>query len=341
MPTRSRAAKWLAVPTLVLLGACVDRNPLAPEAPIDASAALVECRVSVAQASMSCAPLAPPSTSSGARADRVVGGQEVYVKLASAGTGWDPESEILRSSVTLQNLLRQSMGTVDGTTVAGVKVFFHTGPTVTAGTGTVTVANPDGTGTFLGGTQEFFLYGEILSPYQVSSAKLWQFHVPSTVQSFVFTVYVSAPLVDESGTLLDRVWNGGVDGDWQNAANWQGGVAPDSQAVVAIPGSTLVAGPNQPGLSADARVLHLRVGAGSTLGLNSFTLEARGNVDAVGAVGGGTLKMSGADALLGGSVAALEVAGSTSLQGATKAAGAVTVTGSLTTNGNALTISIP
>ena len=54
--------------------------------------------------------------------------------------------------------IAQPMGTPDGSTVTGLKVFFHDGPTVTGGTGAVSVSNADGTGTFSGSGQSYFEY---------------------------------------------------------------------------------------------------------------------------------------------------------------------------------------
>jgi hypothetical protein len=95
-------------------------------------------------------------------------------------------------------------------------------------------------------------------------------------------------------------------------------------------------------LNADGVLSNLRVGYGSTLKLNGHTLVAWGNVDAVGTVSGGTLWMRGTGTLLGGSVASVQVSGSSSLQRATVASGAVAVTGgALAVKDKALSIQIP
>jgi hypothetical protein len=88
------------------------------------------------------------------------------------------------------------LGSSDGTTVDGVRVFFHSGPIVTAGTGTVTVRDPDGTGTFTGSNQPYYEYMEMLVKDETSGARTWEWNVPSTVETFVFEVYVEAEATD-------------------------------------------------------------------------------------------------------------------------------------------------
>ena len=133
-----------------------------------------------------------PNTST----DLIFGGQGMYVQLRSSNVSYNASTQIFRADVTVQNLTALNLGTPDGSTVTGVKVFFYSGPTVTSGSGTVTVANPDGTGTFTGTNQPYFLYNEILPTGQVSSGKTWQWSVPSTVGFFTFQVLVDAAVQD-------------------------------------------------------------------------------------------------------------------------------------------------
>lgn len=335
-----RAWPVLALP---LLAACVDRSPTLPAAPPELPAGAVgmlQCTVNVPQQQMSCASVSPAS---GVRAVKTLGGQEKYVKLSSSGTAYDAGTQIFSSNVTVQNLLKQSIGTTDGTTVTGVYVFFAAGPTVTSGGGgSVTVNNPDTIGTFNGTGQRAFRYMEILKTYQISAAKSWQFQISGAVSTFSFTVYVQTAVVDESTSLLDEVWAGGTSTSWQTGSNWNSGIAPDSANTVSVPADSLLAsGHNLPVLTASARLTNLRVGYASTLGLAGFTLTAYGNVDAVGTVSGGTVKVAGTGAYLGGNLPAMQVTGSAQLQRSTKATGAVSVTGSLSVKDQALNISIP
>jgi hypothetical protein len=330
--------RWCAL-ALPLLTACADRSPplpVAPPPPPVAGAAMLLCTVSVAERRMSCAE-APPA--GGVRAAKLLGGQEKYVKLASYGTAYDAGTEILSSNVTVQNLLRQSVGTTDGSTVTGVDVFFAS-LNVTSGTGSVGVVTPD-TGTFTASNQPYYHYPEILSPYQISAAKSWLFQVTGSVSTFNFIVYLSVPMVDESAALLDRVWDGDSSADWLAGANWQGGAAPDSASTVAIPADSLLASHVQPVLTANTFLTNLRVGYASSLGLAGYTVTAYGNVDAVGTVSGGTVKVAGSSVVIGGNLSAVQVTGSAQLQRSTRTSGAVSVTGSLNVKDQALSISIP
>jgi hypothetical protein len=190
------------VPAVLMLAACADRSPVGGGAdPVVAGprpTVELACRVSVAARTVQCA---PPAPSTGGARGLIVGGQNQFVKLTSTGVAYDSTTAILRADVTVKNLMPQPLGTYDGTTAApeGVRVFFHSGPIVTSGTGTVAVANPDGTDLFTAGNQEYFQYDGILHTEQTSAAKEWLFSVPSTVAFFEFTVLVSAPTPNGSG----------------------------------------------------------------------------------------------------------------------------------------------
>src|SRR5438132_10113897 len=124
--------------------------------------------------------------------DLILGGQGMYVQLRSSNVSYNASTQIFRADVTVQNLTALNLGTPDGSTVTGVKVFFYSGPTVTSGSGTVTVANPDGTGTFTGTNQPYFFYNQTLATGQVSAAKTWQWSVLSTVVTLNCQVLVDA-----------------------------------------------------------------------------------------------------------------------------------------------------
>ena len=181
------------------LAACGDGStPALPEpapvGPIELTR--VTCRARVDQPSVACS--APGALGSDARG-LIVGGQGVYVQLASSNVSYN--AGIFAFDVTVQNLIPQPMGTTDGAapTADGVRVVFHDGPTVTGGTGAIDVANEDGTGTFTASGQPYFEYSGallgadgILSTSETSSAKPWQLSVDPTVTTFTFTLYVAA-----------------------------------------------------------------------------------------------------------------------------------------------------
>lgn len=338
--SRNSISPCLGVVLAALLAACTD-NPMAPPAPPAPGQVLsaLVCTVNVQSEDMSCVAQALGSEAGANLETRVVGGQDLYVKLRSSGTSYDGVS-LFQTNVTVQNLLGSQIGTNDGLTPDSVNVFFASGPTVTGGTGNAEVANEDGTGTFTIAGQEFFYYPGILDPYEISASKNWQFTVDNTVTSFVFTVFVSANVVDSSDPLFDAQWQGDESTDWQAGGNWRSGFVPGSTNAVNIAADSLLAG-SMPVLTANAQAKHLRVGFGTTLGLGGFGLEVGGNLDAPGTISGGTTTLSGAAGLASGAVDALAVTGSYALQGATTATGAVSITGSLNLNGNALTISAP
>ncbi|HEX6037401.1 MAG TPA: hypothetical protein VFZ20_05160, partial [Longimicrobium sp.] len=131
---------------LLTLAACSDRNPASPPdgpAPLPPSAlAAVTCTASVADGTVACGGANGVSVP-GVNA-AVIGGQGVYVRLASSGASYDG-ADTFRVNVTVENLMPQALGTSDGVTPSadGVRVFFASGPTATGGSGPVAVANED------------------------------------------------------------------------------------------------------------------------------------------------------------------------------------------------------
>ncbi|HEX6807101.1 MAG TPA: hypothetical protein VF118_03890 [Gemmatimonadaceae bacterium] len=78
------------------------------------------------------------------------------------------------------NSLQQTVGTLNGTTVTGSKIYV-TSISVTQGTGPVRMLNPDGTGCLTAPNQAYFTYEQIVAPDSNSNAKLWNVSVPNTV----------------------------------------------------------------------------------------------------------------------------------------------------------------
>ena len=189
----------------LLAAACAE--PGAPTAPTTLFRTdLITCAAAVRAGTLTCAAAHPGATphvqrASGMSLDLVVGGQGALVRLASSNTSSNSGTQTFQSDVTLENLIAQSMNTADGTTpdAGGIKVFFNSDPSTTGGTGMVTVKNADGTGTFTAASQPFFLYqdGATLASGSTTSAKTWQFTVPTTVTTFEFQVFVTTRLPDE------------------------------------------------------------------------------------------------------------------------------------------------
>lgn len=331
---------------LVLAAACVDGNtPLTPtpEEGLTADVAVMECSVDVHRDPvMVCATIPSASSRLGVATNRIISGQDLYVKLANYGNTYDPDADVYSMSVTIQNLLAAPLGTSDGVTVDGIKVYFVDDPIPSGGgPGEVTVLNPSGVQFFTGPNQPYFLYPQILQPFEISDPLTWQFSTETG--NFTFRVAVSAPQANESLPLLDAVWKGLSDTDWNNAANWSNGSVPTSTNTVSVPRSTVVSGPNMPVLTSDAAVAFLHVGLGSTLDMAGYTLTSGGTVDAPGTISNGLVILTGDNSFLRGFLPSVQVTGSASLQGATRTTGPVSVSdGSLTVSGtNALSISIP
>jgi len=185
----------LAIPAMLCaaaLGACSDQQPVAsreplPPPPAQAVAAF-DCTGTTA-GTLSCK---PSGGSAGDASAVLIGGQNLYLKLTSSNVSYNSGTEVFQFDVTVQNLMNEAIGTPDGTVAdpQGIQVFFNSGPTVTGGTGTMSVLNADGTGTFTSGSQPYFAYHQILAKDQVSPAKTWQLGMPTTVTAFSFTLYI-------------------------------------------------------------------------------------------------------------------------------------------------------
>jgi hypothetical protein len=191
----SHAVRRIAIPTLALLvaGACDEEN--VTTGPVHEATTLsvqrIRCEASISAETVLCrGPRA--STTSGGPLFLIVGGQGEYVQLTSTNVHYDGGAEVFYADVTVQNLMNRPLGTPDGSTVTGVRVFFHSGPSVTNGSGTVTVRNHDGTGSFTGTNQPYHEYWEMLDTGETTSPKTWEWDVPSSVLEFVFEVYVEA-----------------------------------------------------------------------------------------------------------------------------------------------------
>ena len=205
-----------------VLAACSDQQPVAMhEPPLLVPARAVqafECAGSTA-GTLSCR---DPRAGTGDARGVLIGGQNVSLKLTSSNVSYNAGTKIFQFDVTVQNLMNEAIGTLDGTVAdsQGIQVVFSNGPNVTGGTGTVTVANADGTGTFTSTNQPYFAYKEILAQNAVSAARTWQLQVTGSVNTFSFIVYVETDvqyllvinevMANAAGTTLDI---NGI-GDW-------------------------------------------------------------------------------------------------------------------------------
>jgi hypothetical protein len=156
--------------------------------------AVVSCTANVKTGSVTCG----GPNAGGASAAVLIGGQNQYVQLTSSGIAVTADTFGFNVSVT--NLIPQPLGTTNFTTLdpSGVRVFFMSGPTST-GTGTVTVANPDGTGTFTAASQPYYQYSEIIETDSTSAARRWKLRFTPDVTSFTFLVAISTEVPYPNG----------------------------------------------------------------------------------------------------------------------------------------------
>jgi hypothetical protein len=197
---------------VLALAACGDREPLTPPAPLPTGPSLpvlagsLQCTASIRAKTVECGAGTLPSD---ARGYIIVGGQGSYVQLTSSNVAYDGGTHVFSFDVTVQNLIPQPMGTTNGTTPdgSGVRVIFASGPTVNSGTGSASVASPDGTGSFTGAGQPYYTYAgtqllgadAILTQNETSSARTWTLNVDPTVGTFSFTLYVVAEVPHPNG----------------------------------------------------------------------------------------------------------------------------------------------
>ncbi len=194
VPRSARAA--LAV--LAVVASACGGDPAAPAerlrpAPAEPPLAAITCTARPAQAVVSCADAA--DAAGGVRASRILGGQGVSVRLTSTDLRFDAAAGLLEATVTVQNLTGERIGTPDGTRPTGVRVFFHSAPATTDGSGGVEVEGEDGRRIFTGSDQPFYHYPQALAPGEVSNGRRWRWRVPPSVGAFTFEVLVEAETV--------------------------------------------------------------------------------------------------------------------------------------------------
>src|SRR5689334_22761232 len=159
---------------VLFVAACAESGPTGPTRLFRTE--MITCEASVTAGTLTCGE-SQAQASAGMNFSLVLGGQGALVRLASSGTIYS--SGTFSSNVTVENLIAQQMNTADGTTpdAGGIKVFFNSGPTVTGGSGVVSIANADAIGTFTQANQPYFLYsnGTILASGATTTPKPWQF----------------------------------------------------------------------------------------------------------------------------------------------------------------------
>jgi hypothetical protein len=232
----------LVTALVVAAGACSDQpitssaTPVAPSAPSANQAGMLRGTVredgTVVLESLDPAIVVGDSNTSGA----IYGNQNVTAKVTASNFTLTNVAGVKTWKFTLavHNLLNYPVGAIDGAMSApldtvGVFVFFPTSPSVVspANSGaSVTVQNTQGMASFSGVNQKYYWYHDFLSAKGLAGDSTknnptWTFTAPSTVNSFRFTVLLSAP------------WPRGMqtqDTSWAVAYNPTSDSLPDSSA---------------------------------------------------------------------------------------------------------------
>jgi hypothetical protein len=205
-PVRRANARWLIMLFAPITLACDAARVLTPYAAREASTSMGTALTCTGDRSsgtpvLSCSS-APSAASGRMRArDVTLGQQNLDVTLTATSTTYSADTFAV--NITIKNLLAQPIGTPDGTTNTKVRVFISTGPSVSAGSGSVTVV-PDSVGTFTSSGQAYYIYNQIIQPQATSLSRAWKFVLPPSVTQFQFAAYVTAKVPSQQGVLL---WN--------------------------------------------------------------------------------------------------------------------------------------
>jgi hypothetical protein len=199
----------------VAAGACSDQQitssaaPVAPVTPVASNTAgmlrgTVREDGTIVLESLDPAIVVGDSNTSGA----IYGNQNVTAKVTASNFSLTTAGGVKTWKFTLavHNLLNYPVGALDGSTstpydTVGVFVFFPTAPSVVSPVNSgasVTLLNTQGTANFSGINQKYYWYHDRLAAKglagdSTTNNPTWTFQAPSSVNSFRFTVLLSAP----------------------------------------------------------------------------------------------------------------------------------------------------
>jgi hypothetical protein len=177
---------------------------------MNAVVAALNCHADVVEKTVTCdAPVGSstkptkPDASGLPGANIIIGGQHTFVEITSTNVNYSAGTGAFTFDATIRNLIPQPLGTADTTGAEapdpnGIQIFFAAGPTVTSGSGLISVIG-DGTGTFTGANQPYYQYNTVLDKFELSSPKTWQLNMPPTVLTFDFLLLVSAAVPRPDG----------------------------------------------------------------------------------------------------------------------------------------------
>lgn len=201
----NRCPGILALLGLLVLAACwTDDGPTGPGLAVEEthSAALeleLLCTADLRAGTVACH--SPEASLPAGANGLIIGRQGELVELRSENVLYTPQDSIFQADVYVKNLMLQALGTVDGETPAaeGVRVFFHNLPVATTGTGEVEVLDADGYAAFSRSDQPYYQYDQVLGTGEESAPRQWKWRVPETVETFWFSVFISAPVQYSDG----------------------------------------------------------------------------------------------------------------------------------------------
>jgi hypothetical protein len=253
-----RLGRLLAAAAATLLAAACDSpsTPLTRPDPTDpaSASARIDCAANVHAGTVSCR---MATAASGVRGNVILGGQGVNVRTITGNI--TVAADTFAFDLAVENLMRVALGTTDGVTVdtGGVKVFFVDGIHTTQGTGAVSVANADGVDVFTATGQPFFAYPQIIAPGDTSAPKRWKLRFDPGVETFSFSLLVSAPYPVGSGSVylsIEQPGPGQVVGDSVKVVARIDSASASVSSVVAIVGGVTVPMSSQGGAKPTATV---------------------------------------------------------------------------------------
>ncbi|HYJ80050.1 MAG TPA: hypothetical protein VEW03_10635 [Longimicrobiaceae bacterium] len=197
----------------------------------------------------------------------IIGGQDTYVTLTSGNIA--VTADTFAFDLTVTNLIQQPLGTTDFTTAdpEGVRVFFSAPPMGVGGT--VTVANPDGTGTFTASNQPYYQYNGILEADATSAAKRWKLQFTPGTTTISFLLLVSANVPYPNGYILGNQYVLTLDPNEVRTLTGTVYSAVGNE----LPGETITWTSQNPAL---VSVSGNQATAGSSRGFTEITLDSEG-----------------------------------------------------------------
>ena len=176
-------------------------EPIAPESQRSPVLLSLTCEVTSSSATIACK---PPVTSEPRASTGVSNGATVsYANFHASGLVRDTIAHTWQFTTRVQNLLGQSIGTLNDTGVTGVRVFV-TDLRAMAGAGAVTAANSDGSDDLSVPGQSYFNYDEKVAPGRNSTNKLWKFNVPNSVTAVSMSILVTTDFPAEQNVTLGQ-----------------------------------------------------------------------------------------------------------------------------------------